>query len=122
MFLSVFVSVTVKPESVSVDVGSDFKLCHNVPDIQRDDVIQWAFEGTLIAHSHRTPNIVSNRFSGRLSLEMTGCLIINNFGSKDSGLYEVNITGSKHIIHKTFNVTGEYHDFSVFTSVLFKLC
>ncbi|KAA0711802.1 hypothetical protein E1301_Tti019117 [Triplophysa tibetana] len=104
------VSVSVKSESVSVDVGSDFRLCHDITDIQRDDVIEWAIEGTPIAHSQREPNIVSNRFSGRLSLKMSGCLIINNFRSKDSGLYDVNITGSKHIIHKNFNVTGVFGD------------
>ncbi|XP_057182897.1 uncharacterized protein LOC130549640 isoform X2 [Triplophysa rosa] len=105
------VNVSVEPESVSGNVGADLTLCHNFTDIQRDDVIQWTFEGTLIAHSNRKPNIVSNddrRFSDRLRLEWAGCLIINNFRSKDSGLYDVNITGSKHILHKSFSVTGVF--------------
>ncbi|XP_057182899.1 uncharacterized protein LOC130549640 isoform X3 [Triplophysa rosa] len=105
------INVSVEPESVSGNVGADLTLCHNFTDIQRDDVIQWTFEGTLIAHSNRKPNIVSNddrRFSDRLRLEWAGCLIINNFRSKDSGLYDVNITGSKHILHKSFSVTGVF--------------
>ncbi|XP_016116390.1 uncharacterized protein [Sinocyclocheilus grahami] len=103
-------------KSVSVLVGDSVTLNSNINDIQRDDVIRWRFEQqeSPIAEINR-PAGIFNTFDGadggfrhRLQLDYrTGSLIINNIGTRHSGLYKADIrsSSSKHTIHKTFNVT-----------------
>ncbi|XP_043078525.1 uncharacterized protein LOC122327317 isoform X2 [Puntigrus tetrazona] len=83
-----------------------------VPDIHRYDEIQWSGQQKYpIAEINRTAGIFSTsdgpeeRFRDRLQLDcLTGSLTIRNIESSLSGLYEVNISGSKHTIYKTFSV------------------
>lgn len=96
--------------SVSAKEGNSVTLKTNVTDIQTDNVIQWRFKDALIAQFSRMTNNVSyddadGRFTGRLEVNWAGSLIITKIQTDDSGLYKVNITSSKHIIHKRFRVT-----------------
>ncbi|XP_057185039.1 junctional adhesion molecule C-like [Triplophysa rosa] len=91
------VDVSVEPESELVMMGAPVTL-HTDTETQTDDVIEWKFKGTVITNDRR--------FRDRLKLNnQTGSLTITDFRSEDSGLYDVNITGSKHIIYKKFHVT-----------------
>ncbi|KAI7789621.1 hypothetical protein IRJ41_001224 [Triplophysa rosa] len=100
------VSVIGEVKSVSVMEGHDVTLHTNVTRIQAEDVIQW-FKDSLIAYSNTT-TLTTDRFD----MNLAGSLIISNIRSKDSGVYDVYITGSRHI-HKRFNVTvtAEYPEY-----------
>ncbi|KAA0711807.1 hypothetical protein E1301_Tti019122 [Triplophysa tibetana] len=97
-------------EPLSVNEG-DSIILHTNTETQTDDVIRWKFEATLIAQFKRMSNDVSydnagGKFRGRLILDhQTGSLTITDFRSDDSGIYDVNVNNSKHIIHRRFNVT-----------------
>ncbi|KAL0161519.1 hypothetical protein M9458_045244, partial [Cirrhinus mrigala] len=72
-------------KSLSVKVGDSVTLYTDVPEIQKYDAI---------------------RFRDRLQLDQqTGSLTIIKTETNHSGRYEVEISSSKHTIHKTFNVT-----------------
>ncbi|XP_057182893.1 uncharacterized protein LOC130549637 [Triplophysa rosa] len=85
-------------ENMSVMEGDPVTLHTNATRIQAEDVIQW-FKDSLIAYSNKTTTT-----TGRFVMNSDGSLFILKIRSKDSGVYDVNITGSKHI-HKRFNVT-----------------
>ncbi|KAL1252148.1 hypothetical protein QQF64_019944, partial [Cirrhinus molitorella] len=103
-------------KSVPVLVGDSVMLNSTITEIQRYDVIRWRFEhqNTPVAEINRNVGIFNTydgadlRFRDRLQLNcFTGSLTIRNIETRHSGLYEVDIgsTGSKHTIHKSFNVT-----------------
>ncbi|KAG1924849.1 uncharacterized protein LOC120493264 isoform X2 [Pimephales promelas] len=115
--------VTVSANPVSVLVGDSVTLHTGVPEPQRYDVIQWRFGhlNSPIAEIHRkTRNYFTSktdgRFRDRLKLDYwSGSLTITNTENKHSGVYEVEISVSRHTIHKSFNVTviGEMRTVSV---------
>ncbi|XP_073721572.1 hemicentin-1-like [Misgurnus anguillicaudatus] len=77
---------------------------------QPDDVIEWKFKNTPIAKMDRTvhphpEHVLVDSFKGRLHVDLFGSLIITHIKTKDSGLYDVKITNSNHIIQKRFRVT-----------------
>ncbi|XP_073721551.1 uncharacterized protein [Misgurnus anguillicaudatus] len=77
---------------------------------QEDDVIKWMFEETLIAKMdrriHPQPDpVLDKRFSGRLHMDSRGYLYISHIKTNESGIYDVNITNSNHIVQKRFRVT-----------------
>ncbi|XP_056304327.1 uncharacterized protein LOC130216458 [Danio aesculapii] len=104
-------------------VGDSVFLHTDVIEILNYDVIRWKFgpQNALIAEinkldrSFRTLDGDDGRFRHILQLDQTGSLIIKNTGIKHSGLYEVDISSSKHTIHKTFNVniSGQINAVSV---------
>ncbi|XP_057186510.1 uncharacterized protein LOC130552310 [Triplophysa rosa] len=103
------INVTDEMQTESVMEG-EFVILHTNTEKQADDVIKWKFEDTLIAQFNRTANNFSyddpnGRFRERLTLDRGGSLTIRKLNTEDSGHYGVNITSSKHIIHKRFNVT-----------------
>ncbi|KAA0711806.1 hypothetical protein E1301_Tti019121 [Triplophysa tibetana] len=104
------VDVSVEPESLSAVVGELVTLHTDLTDIHRDDLIVWKFKDILIVQFERMsigPSYSDGRFRDRLKMDdQTGSLTITNFRSEDSGLYDVNITSSKNIIHKKFSVTA----------------
>lgn len=93
-------------QSVSVMEGDPVTLHTDATPIKIEDVIEWKFKDSLIAHSNKTTS------TGRFDINSVGSLLITNIRSEDSGLYDVYITGSK-IIHKIFKVTvtGEYPEY-----------
>lgn len=92
-------------ESVLGNEG-DSVILHTDTEKYSDDVIEWKFKGTVIIQSNQVINDV--RFKNRLKLkDESGSLIITNIRSDDSGLYEFDINGSKHILHRKINFTGE---------------
>ncbi|XP_056614079.1 uncharacterized protein LOC130429504 isoform X2 [Triplophysa dalaica] len=91
-------------------VVGHYVVMHTRTEKKTDDVIEWTFERAVIAQFNRTSNDVSykdpdGRMKNRLMLDQSGSLTITNIRSEDSGLYDVNINSSQHIIHKRFNVT-----------------
>nr|XP_055073698.1 uncharacterized protein LOC129453462 isoform X2 [Misgurnus anguillicaudatus] len=104
-------------KSVSVIEGDSLTLYTHLTDTQADDVtVTWTFgpQKTYIAQINREAketyiyaDVLGGRFRDRLQLNnQTGDLTITNFTTKDSGLYEVEITVRSKIIHKSFKVTG----------------
>ncbi|XP_059424652.1 uncharacterized protein LOC132159055 isoform X2 [Carassius carassius] len=102
-------------KSLSVLEGDSVTLLSGVPEIQRVDMIGWRFEQqeSPLAEINRTAeifntydNVLDGRFRDRLKLDhQTGSLTITNTRTTDSGLYQLEISSSKHTIHKTFTVT-----------------
>ncbi|XP_026054764.1 uncharacterized protein LOC113040712 [Carassius auratus] len=102
-------------KSLSVLEGDSVTLLSGVSEIQRDGVIRWIFEQqeSPLAEINRTAeifntydNVLGGRFRDRLKLDhQTGSLTITNTRTTDSGLYQLEISSSKHTIHKTFTVT-----------------
>ncbi|XP_052445029.1 protein sidekick-2 isoform X3 [Carassius gibelio] len=95
-------------EKLPVTVGDSLTLNPNLTNIQRNDEIEWRFEGTRIARVI-VPNSEyydENTFKDRLKLDhQTGSLTITNTRTTDSGLYQLKtIIGFKESI-KIFNVT-----------------
>uniref|UniRef100_A0A9J7Y0Q1 Immunoglobulin domain-containing protein n=1 Tax=Cyprinus carpio carpio TaxID=630221 RepID=A0A9J7Y0Q1_CYPCA len=102
---SLFFGVTDELESVSVMEGDSVTLHHNlyVSNIQRDDEIEWRFEGTLIARVivNNSEYYDEKTFKHRLKLGQTGSLTITNTRSADSGLYQLKtIIGNTESIKK----------------------
>uniref|UniRef100_A0A8C1LDB6 Immunoglobulin domain-containing protein n=1 Tax=Cyprinus carpio TaxID=7962 RepID=A0A8C1LDB6_CYPCA len=92
-----FVTLDHKTNSVT--------LHHNlyVSNIQRDDEIEWRFEGTLIARVivNNSEYYDEKTFKHRLKLGQTGSLTITNTRSADSGLYQLKtIIGNTESIKK----------------------
>ncbi|XP_026054791.1 carcinoembryonic antigen-related cell adhesion molecule 1-like [Carassius auratus] len=105
------VTVSDAVKTVSVIEGESVTLPTNVTEIQTDDLIQWMFGDTVLAEIHKTAQRFSiydgpdGRFRDRLKLDhQTGSLIINNTRITDSGVYEVKIISSRHIINRRFTV------------------
>ncbi|XP_058615636.1 uncharacterized protein LOC131529772 isoform X2 [Onychostoma macrolepis] len=96
-------------ESVSVTEGDSVTLHHNltVINMQRNDEIEWRFEGIRIARVivNNSEYYNDGTFRDRLKLDhQTGSLTITNTKITDSGLYQLKtITGHKESI-KRFNV------------------
>ncbi|XP_026054409.1 uncharacterized protein LOC113040283 isoform X1 [Carassius auratus] len=104
------VTVSDAVKTVSVIEGETVTLL-TVTEIQKDDLIQWMFDGTVLAEIHKTTERFSifdgpdERFRDRLKPDhQTGSLIINNTRITDSGLYELKIISSRHIINRRFTV------------------
>uniref|UniRef100_A0A673MMJ4 Immunoglobulin domain-containing protein n=1 Tax=Sinocyclocheilus rhinocerous TaxID=307959 RepID=A0A673MMJ4_9TELE len=123
-------SVSDTDAPVTVMVGDSVALHTDVPDIQRYDVIRWRFgqQTSPIAEINRKAGIFNTsdgpdgRFRDRLQLDnQTGSLTIKSIGTKHSGLYEVDISSSKHTIHKTFSVTVSGESITVILKVIFIL-
>uniref|UniRef100_A0A671MKV3 Immunoglobulin domain-containing protein n=1 Tax=Sinocyclocheilus anshuiensis TaxID=1608454 RepID=A0A671MKV3_9TELE len=102
-------NVTVRDavKSELVTKGETVTLQTNVTEIQKDDQILWIFGEIVIAEINKA----AQRFNkGRLKLNnQTGSLNITNTKTTDSGLYELKISSSRHIILRriTVTVTGE---------------
>ncbi|KAK2906670.1 hypothetical protein Q8A67_005655 [Cirrhinus molitorella] len=107
-------NITVKPAvavgSISVMVQDSVTL--HADEIQRYDGVQWKFIKSLVAEINSDARIFNTydgpdgRFRDRLQLEcLTGSLTITNTKTIDSGLYEVDISSTKHTIHKTFTLS-----------------
>ncbi|KAL0161418.1 hypothetical protein M9458_045143, partial [Cirrhinus mrigala] len=101
-------------KSLSVKVGDSVTLYNDVSEIQKYDAIRWRFEQheSPVAEINRAAGIFNTsdgpdgRFRDRLQLDQqTGSLTIIKTETNHSGRYEVEISSSKHTIHKTFNVT-----------------
>ncbi len=71
--------------NVSVMEGDSVILKSGVTDVQKNDIIEWRFNGKLI-----------DKFVDGLQLDsQTGDLKISNIRTKDSGLYKVKISSSR---------------------------
>ncbi|XP_067270820.1 uncharacterized protein [Pseudorasbora parva] len=104
----------VKTDPVSVMEGDSVTLKTAVNEILKYDVIQWRFgyQNSPLAEINRKVGLLSlyvgpdERFRDRLQMDyLTGSLTIRNIGTEHSGLYEVDISNSKHTIYKSFSVT-----------------
>ncbi|KAL0149486.1 hypothetical protein M9458_055274, partial [Cirrhinus mrigala] len=99
-------------ESVSVIVGDSVTLQTDVTQIQSNDVIEWSFEGYVIArvNSDSSNSVQVNsagKFRDKLQLDnQTGDLKIRDIRTADSGLYELDINSPTGLSKKTFNVSG----------------
>ncbi len=100
---------TDEVKSVSVMEGDSVTLNTDLTEIQTDDLITWRFghNSMLIAKLNRAfislYDVFDGRFRDRLKLDHTGSLTITNTSTSDSGLYTVNISGSREIRYR-FNV------------------
>ncbi len=85
-------------------------------EIKKDDVIQWLLgdeklQTRIAEYTEETGQIeyddgaADGIFRGRLKLDRTGCLIIRNSTTADSGLYTVYITSSGVVSKQTFILT-----------------
>ncbi|XP_026109281.1 uncharacterized protein LOC113081390 [Carassius auratus] len=94
-------------EGVFVTLGS------GLTNVEGDDLVQWRFEHeshviakiNKTASSSSTSDGANGRFRGRLELDdETGSLTIRKIAAEHTGLYHLDITGSKHTIFKKFIV------------------
>ncbi|XP_016113122.1 uncharacterized protein [Sinocyclocheilus grahami] len=99
-------------ESVSVIVGDSVTLQTEVTQIQSRGLIEWRFEGYLIARVNSDSNKrvqanVTEEFRDKLQLDnQTGDLKIRNIRTADSGLYELDINSARGSSKKSFNISG----------------
>ncbi|XP_042604927.1 uncharacterized protein LOC109065542 [Cyprinus carpio] len=99
-------------ESVSVIVGDSVTLQTEVTQIQSPGLIEWRFEGYLIARvdsdsNKRVQAKVTEEFRDKLQLDnQTGDLKIRNIRTADSGLYELDINSARGSSKKSFNISG----------------
>ncbi|XP_016109894.1 uncharacterized protein [Sinocyclocheilus grahami] len=107
---NVTVSDAVKSELVTE--GETVTLQTNVSEIQKDDQILWIFGDIVIAEIYKAAQRFhiydgpDERFRGKLNLDnQTGSLIITDTRITHSGLYEVEISSSRHIILRRITVT-----------------
>ncbi|XP_065122147.2 uncharacterized protein [Paramisgurnus dabryanus] len=92
-------------KSVSVMEGDSVTLHTNLTEIHRDDLIEWTFGSTPIASINTEANSIRIE-SNRLQINnQTGDLTIRNTRAEDSGVYEVDITGTRTSFKKLFNVS-----------------
>ncbi len=83
---------------VLVIEGDTVILKSGVTDVQKNDIIEWRFNGNSI-----------DKFVDTLQLDsQTGDLKISNIRTKDSGLYEVKISSTTGSSVMVFNVNGMY--------------
>ncbi len=83
---------------VSVMEGDSVTLKSGVTNVQTDDGIEWRFKGIRI-----------DTFVDTLQLDsQTGDLKISNIRTKNSGLYNVQISGTRGSPEMKFNVKGMY--------------
>ncbi len=84
------------------------------PELQRDDVVEWRFEGNVIAKVSRAANKIyqktydgaDGRFRNRLELDgKTGSLTITNTRTTDSGEYQLQIASNGNVESYRFNVS-----------------
>ncbi|XP_043078663.1 uncharacterized protein LOC122327392 isoform X2 [Puntigrus tetrazona] len=99
-------------ESLSVIVGDSVSL-QTDSTIESGGVIEWRFEGHLIARINYESNKkillvdANEKFRDRLKLDdHTGDLQIRNVRTSDSGIYKVEIYSGRGISTNAFNVTG----------------
>nr|XP_055072791.1 uncharacterized protein LOC129452791 [Misgurnus anguillicaudatus] len=90
---------------LEVDEGKSINLKTNT-DIQRDDVIEWRFLGTLIAEINPTNNISRTSNDDKLKLNpQTGDLTINDFRENHNGDYTLKIIRGGKTLEKFFMVS-----------------
>ncbi|XP_051977841.1 uncharacterized protein LOC127639709 isoform X2 [Xyrauchen texanus] len=102
-------------KTVSLMEGDTATLNTDVTEIQKDDLILWAFgaEGILIAKGDRETNETSlygddGRFRKRMQLDLqTGDLTIRNIRINDTGLYKVLIKGSENSLKRFTLIVSE---------------
>ncbi len=83
---------------VLVIEGDTVILKSGVTDVQKNDIIEWRFNGKLIDKSGDTLQLDSQ----------TEDLKISNIRTKDSGLYKVKISSPTESSVMVFNVNGMY--------------
>ncbi|XP_052447214.1 uncharacterized protein sc:d217 isoform X5 [Carassius gibelio] len=94
--------------SVSVMEGDSVTLNPDPTQIQGFIQIQWRFGDPVIAQINRKVTSYSSYtdiFSGRLQLDQTGFLTINNMRIKHSGLYKIEVIKKAVISNIKFTVT-----------------
>lgn len=106
-----------KPELIpeSVIEGEPVILNTDRNELQRDDVIEWRFGGSVIAKISRAANKIcqktydgtNERLKNRLELDgKTGSLTIRNTRTADSGEYQLQITTNGKVEScRKFNVS-----------------
>ncbi|XP_056614183.1 uncharacterized protein LOC130429561 isoform X3 [Triplophysa dalaica] len=113
------------PKPLSVKEGGSVTL-HT--DVQGDHTIWWT-SGTHIAEIDRKAQIISihddvldGRFRDRLQLSLTGSLTITNLRGRDTGLYHLEISDSRHTLHKMFTLNVCVTEENGFLFVAFGIC
>nr|XP_055073014.1 uncharacterized protein LOC129452976 [Misgurnus anguillicaudatus] len=102
--------VSLCGKTLEVDEGKSVDLETEVTDIQRDDVIEWRFEETLIAIINHANKIFrtfyKSLFKNKLKLNLqTGDFNIDDFRHKNEGVYEVKITRDGETVVYRFRVS-----------------
>ncbi|XP_073669674.1 uncharacterized protein [Paramisgurnus dabryanus] len=98
-------------KTISIMKGDSVTLHTDLTDIQRDHVMWWISD-TVIAEIDGKAQIISTydgnngRFGDRLKLNnQTGDLTITDIRSTEAGLYNLEISGIGHTLHKMFILT-----------------
>nr|XP_055072926.1 uncharacterized protein LOC129452880 isoform X4 [Misgurnus anguillicaudatus]XP_055072927.1 uncharacterized protein LOC129452880 isoform X4 [Misgurnus anguillicaudatus]XP_055072928.1 uncharacterized protein LOC129452880 isoform X4 [Misgurnus anguillicaudatus]XP_055072929.1 uncharacterized protein LOC129452880 isoform X4 [Misgurnus anguillicaudatus] len=96
---------------ISIMKGDSVTLHTDLTDVQRDHVMWWISD-TVIAEIDGNAQIISTydgadgRFGDRLKLNnQTGDLTITDIRSTEVGLYNLEISGIRHTLHKMFFLT-----------------
>ncbi|XP_073717486.1 uncharacterized protein [Misgurnus anguillicaudatus] len=90
---------------------------HTDTEIQRDDVIDWTYQKTLLTKINKAANktkihndVLDGRFIDRLQMNnQTGDLTITNITTQHTGVYEMTISSTQKICSHRFNVTVYAH-------------
>ncbi len=95
---------------VFVTEGESVHLFTDLPEIKRDDEIQWMFGDEIIAEvkeeTGKTHDGADGRFRDRLELDnQTGDLTIKNSTAEDAGRYKLKISNSKGNTNRAYSVT-----------------
>lgn len=95
-------------EKVSVIEGKSVTLHTGVTEKQSSDVIEWRFNGNLIAKISGESIKTDGAYRDGMNLDKkTGDLKITNIRTSDSGEYLLKIRNTRGSPEKTFNVSGE---------------
>ncbi|KAA0711878.1 hypothetical protein E1301_Tti024203 [Triplophysa tibetana] len=107
--LSIFVNDRV--ETVSAMKGDSVTLHNDLTDVQKDEVLLWSSYNSIAEIDKTTQNVLTyddadRRFKNRMQINnQTGSLTIQNISITDSGLYNLEIRGSRHTLLTTLIIT-----------------
>nr|XP_055073712.1 uncharacterized protein LOC129453466 isoform X2 [Misgurnus anguillicaudatus] len=111
-----YVSVRYETRPLQVYEGESVNLKTKVKNIQRDDVIEWRFNETLIAKNNPANNIfstyngVNDLFRDKLELNrQTGDLNIKDIREEHCGVYKLKITRGGKTSYRRFKVSVKWN-------------
>ncbi|XP_056614656.1 uncharacterized protein LOC130429853 [Triplophysa dalaica] len=105
------ITASDRVKTVSVMKGDSVSLHNDLTDVQKDEVLFWSSDISIAEIDKTTQNVLTyddadRRFKNRMQINnQTGSLTIQNISITDSGLYNLEIIGSRYTLLTTFIIT-----------------